>query len=297
MAMTTGIADHYQEMEFLFGCVADPISPESGQAILPRLLNLIPPGHHPAIYVESLRDPMLRAHIRENSLHLLNELKLLHDLKFYLQAANRGSLDLEMGAFLISRFKEDMLTGPEEISLQLDRLAIPLRERLRTIDPDDGPLRLAIFRQYLFEEAGFSGNSRNYYSPENSYITSVLESRKGIPVTLSVIAVLIGQRVGLNISGVSLPGHFIARFKHGNYETYLDPFHQGSIMTQEEVSTFLQRQGLKVEPEYFRVAPTLAILKRMYRNLINYFSARGNVKMEKMIRHHFNILENYSIRS
>src|SRR5438876_6111427 len=71
--------------------------------------------------------------------------------------------------------------------------------------------RVAGLCRYLFHEMGFHGNTRNYYDPANSYFHLVLERRTGIPITLSAVVMAIGARVGLNIAGVGLPGHFVVK--------------------------------------------------------------------------------------
>ena len=87
--------------------------------------------------------------------------------------------------------------------------------------------RIDLFREYLFREKSFKGNTEDYYNPENSYLTSVLDSGKGIPVSLSVLAILVARRVDLPLEGVNLPGHFIVRYDSPDLRLFLDPFNEG----------------------------------------------------------------------
>jgi regulator of sirC expression with transglutaminase-like and TPR domain len=82
--------------------------------------------------------------------------------------------------------------------------------------------RLFLFKKYVFEELGFRGNTENYYDPENSYLTRVLETRRGIPVSLSVLCLLLARRVQFPLSGVNLPGHFILKYQSAGYVMYMD---------------------------------------------------------------------------
>src|ERR671936_78004 len=81
--------------------------------------------------------------------------------------------------------------------------------------------------RYLFHEMGFRGNTQEYYDPRNSYLNEVLDRRTGIPITLSLVAMAVGRRAGLEVAGVGLPGHFIAKAVSGGGEVLFAPFHGG----------------------------------------------------------------------
>ena len=85
---------------------------------------------------------------------------------------------------------------------------------------------------YLFEELGFRGNSSNYYSPDNSYFNRVLETRTGIPITLSLLFVEVGRRMGISLHGVGMPGHFLVGLE--GEEVYFDPFNGGGALAVED---------------------------------------------------------------
>jgi regulator of sirC expression with transglutaminase-like and TPR domain len=87
--------------------------------------------------------------------------------------------------------------------------------------------------RYLFHELGFHGNIHDYFDPRNSYLNDVLDRRMGIPITLAVVAMAIGQRVGLNIVGIGLPGHFVVKACGCSGEVLFDPFHGGRRLTPE----------------------------------------------------------------
>lgn len=289
-----------QEIDFLLTCLVDSDGAESRQVVLERLLPLLPPGVHPARYIESVSDPAARMALREKYQRFLNEIKLRHDLKRLIdnrEIDGGGDVDLEQGAFLIARLSEDAELDPHEFRKSLDALALPLRGMLNAVPDNEHAERLEVFRKYLFEELGFRGNTENYYDPENSYLTHVLQFRQGIPVSLSVLCLLLARRVGLPLSGVNLPGHFILKYQASGYVMYMDAFNEGNLLTESDCLNFLVRQGLEPSAAYLARASALTILKRMYRNLINYHSATGNVRVEKILRQHFSILENCSIRS
>ncbi len=286
-----------RELDSLFSFLTDTKNQESRKVIISRLLDLIPFGHHPMLHIESLSDPALRMVLREKYLKNLNEWKMLFDLKKALRR-NQGELDLETGAFLVSRFSSRTVITPEDFSKKLDEMAGPLIERLIPFDSTEQEMRLEILRQYLFEDLQFRGNSENYYDPENSYITSVLETRLGIPVSLSVLVLLIGKRVDIPLSGVNLPGHFLVRLGNGSgHRLFMDPYNSGNILTEDECFHFLTWQGLEPSPGYLTGSGSMAIIKRMYRNLINFYSSDGNNRIEKNLRQQFSLLHESYTRS
>jgi len=284
-----------KELDSLFTFLTDTRNQESRKIIVTRLLELVPFGHHPIMYIETVNDPALRMILREKYVRNLNEWKMLYDLKKSLRKS-RGEIDLETGAFLVSRFSTKTMMTPEIFRKKLDKLADPLRERLADFGNIEPELQLDILRQYIFEDCGFKGNSENYYDPENSYITSVLESGSGIPVSLSVLVLLIAKRVGIPLYGVNLPGHFLVRLG-GNAANrlFMDPYNSGNILTEEECFHFLTWQGLEASPGYLAGSGSMAIIKRMYRNLINFHASNGNNRIEKNLRHQFSLLhESYT---
>ena len=282
-----------QAVETLLTCLVDTRNKDIRQLIFQRLLELIPIGHHPQAYIEGIEDPGLRVLVRENYSTKLNEVKLAHDLKT-LVCGGQWPLDLEMGSFLIARLDEDTAITPEYFSRRLDELAEPLRSKIERISERQHSRRVDVFCNYLFRDLGFSGDTENYYEPRNSFITRVLESKCGIPVSLSVICLLLARRLKLPLYGVNFPGHFIVAYAAEDFRVYIDPFNSGNLLSERDCLDFLIRQGLEPIQSYLSRASSLTIMKRMYRNLLNYHSAMGNVEMEKVLRRHFSILENYS---
>ncbi|HXG42128.1 MAG TPA: transglutaminase-like domain-containing protein [Dehalococcoidia bacterium] len=114
----------------------------------------------------------------------------------------------------------------------LDELACRCRHQLR---PGSGPYHIiGTINHVLFQQEGFRGNRRDYYDPENSYLNRVLERRVGIPITLSLVYMEVARRLGFPLRGVALPGHFIVKYVGPGEEVFIDPFHEGAILSVEE---------------------------------------------------------------
>jgi len=124
--------------------------------------------------------------------------------------------------------------------------------------------------RYLFHEMGFRGNTQNYHDPRNSYFNQVLDRRTGIPITLSVLAMSVGQRAGLQVVGVGLPGHFVAKAVAEGREVLFDPFHGGRQLTPTDCENLVhQVAGIAIEatPDVLSAVPLRVLVTRMLSNL------------------------------
>jgi regulator of sirC expression with transglutaminase-like and TPR domain len=101
-------------------------------------------------------------------------------------------------------------------------------------------IRVQFLNDYLFGNLGFSGNTDDYYDPRNSYLNEVIDRRQGIPITLSVLYLELGQRLGLNLSGVSFPGHFLVKLPYEGGALVLDPFNGGIALNSQDLLARLQ---------------------------------------------------------
>jgi len=159
---------------------------------------------------------------------------------------------------------------------EIERFAVRLRARLA---PGDGAEeRVAALNRFLFDELGFSGNADHYYDPRNSYLNEVLDRRTGIPITLSVLYMEIGRRIGLALEGVSFPGHFLVRLRLRGAMLVLDPFTGGDALSEADLRERLQRVipeggtgGIPIAElpldQFLEPASKRQILARLLRNL------------------------------
>ncbi len=288
--------ENIKQIETLLTLLPESMGIDAKKALFQKLLATIPFGHHPLRYIEFVNNPDLRCHLRQNFGSTLNELKLIYDWKTII-TRDRENLSLDQSVFLVSRLGQDSDLLPEEFSAKLDEMSFPLMTELSLMDQEDHTGRITALRRYIFEDMGFKGDTDNYYSPENSFLTYVLDNKRGIPVSLSVLVLLIAWRVGLPMYGINLPGHFIVKYYSEDYRIYMDPFNKGNLLTEDECFQFLSWQGLEPLPAYLSTAGVPAIIIRMYRNLINYYSQPGNERVEKTLRQHYNLLQEVYLNS
>jgi regulator of sirC expression with transglutaminase-like and TPR domain len=186
--------------------------------------------------------------------------------------ADDASLALLEAAVAIAQDEYPQL-DTQAVLAEIDALAARLKRR---IPADAVPVqKLRWLNRYFFQELGFAGNVNDYYDPRNSYLNAVLETRRGIPITLSMLYIELASQIGLTARGVSFPGHFLVKLKMPQGEVVIDPF-TGQSLSREELDELLvpyrKRQGLEGEFEvplglFLQAAPARDVLARMLRNL------------------------------
>jgi len=179
-------------------------------------------------------------------------------------------LDLAEAALLIAQEEHPEIDVAAYLR-QLDALAAAVRARL-----PESPAPTEIIQELnaqLFREEGLSGNESEYYDPRNSFLNEVLDRRRGIPITLSVVYLEVGRRLGLSLVGVGFPGHFLVKYASADGDLVLDPFSGGISLSHEELEQRLRRmygEGnpfLSQIPQLLTATSKKEILVRMLRNL------------------------------
>ncbi len=153
--------------------------------------------------------------------------------------------------------------------------------RLEKLLPRDASATLVVetMAQFLHGELGFEGNTQDYYNPDNSLMPKVLETRMGIPISLSLLYIFLGKRCGRGISGINLPGHFIAQLDG----VLFDPFNEGRILKVEDCVEILSQQKLRFNPGYLEPATSRSILQRMLANLLFIYEEIGETDLHTQI--------------
>lgn len=178
----------------------------------------------------------------------------------------------------------------ERYMTEIERMALRLRGRL----PPSGEAeeRIVALNDYLFADLGYLGNIDDYYDPRNSYLNEVIDRKTGIPITLSVLYLEVGRRIGLPLEGVSFPGHFLVRVRLRAGTLVIDPFAGGTPLSEAELRARLQRvvppgvtgnvpfAELPIE-QFLEPASKRQVLSRVLRNLKAIY--RETDKPERML--------------
>lgn len=188
----------------------------------------------------------------------------------------QGAFRLAEGALLIAQEEYPELDYSAYLQ-RLDAMAAHVSSRLGF---ELEPQRIVeTINTYLFTEQQFQGNREEYYDPRNSFLNDVLERKTGIPITLSVLYLDIGRQVGLPLVGVGMPGHFIVQYSAQPQPFWIDPFHQGEVLSRQDCVQLLEklyRQALPWRDDYLRVVNDHEILARMLNNLKAIYVHRGD---------------------
>lgn len=198
-----------------------------------------------------------------------------------------AKLDLAAAALQIAIEEYPDLEVPSYL-MRLDRLAEQTARQLSlTVKPDVIESLDAINRT-LYREEGLSGNSNAYYDPRNSFLNEVLDRGEGIPITLSIIYMEVGRRLGLDIRGVGLPGHFLVKCVTASGEWLIDPFFGGNIVTETECRRRMKQMHGKefsFHHSFLDCVNKRQILGRLLANLKMIYLAQRDFKRA------FNVIE------
>ena len=217
---------------------------------------------------------------------------VIHKIQFHTvkseleQWAAGGGLDLFHGVYLISRFRYPDL-DKQKLSNELDKIKL---EVWLEMNYDLTPLeKVRILNHALYKTFGFQGNTTDYHAPQNSFLNTVLDTRKGNPISLAIVYCLVAQRLNIPVFGVNLPQHFVLAYlddTEHDYKSlafnadwdqelqgrkvlfYVNAFNNGAVFSRKNVEQFLKQIDIEARPEYFMPCSNLELIKRVLRNLI-----------------------------
>lgn len=228
----------------------------------------------------------IKHNVSENVKNLLD--KIVDTLKYknytsevvsYFMAHEK---DIERGAYLVARFAYPDVNF-RKYSEMLDLMAFELKKRIYMVENLYDIVE--VVNRFFFVEKGFRGNFENYYEPDNIFINRVIDRRLGIPITLSLIYILVGRRANIPVYGVGIPGHFVVRYESNGFEIYVDPFNGGKIMARSDCEKLISQLGYSQKDEYLKRATPEMIVKRMFGNLALAYKNNGYIEnAEKLIK-------------
>lgn len=256
-----------------------------------RFVSLGPPTiPHLETAWENSFDAIMQKRI-ETIIHTIQFERLQKALK---QWAKEGSDDLLQGALILSHYQYPDL-DENKVKKQLQQIKqdvwLELNEDLTALE------KVKIINHILFEVHQFSGNITNYHAPQNSFINNVLESKRGNPLMLSVVYMLICKELNIPVYGINLPQHFVLGYinEHANLMDvnnkslsnnmlfYINPFSKGLIFSQKDIDQFLKQLNLEPEAKYYLPCSNVEIIKRCLNNLIFSYEKLGYLeKVEEL---------------
>lgn len=217
---------------------------------------------------ESTFNPNLQRKI-ENLIHTLQYRLLKDRLQEWYDSPDQ---DLLTGLWLVSTYQypDIELTKLKQDLEQIYYEAwLEFRPDLHAFD------QVKVINSVLFSKLRFGANTKNFHSPGNSLINIVLETRKGNPISLCIIYMLVAQKLKLPIYGVNLPNLFILTYKDEKVQFYINAFNRGLIFSRQDIENYIHELRLTPQSSFFEPCSSLEILRRTLRNLVMSFDKMG----------------------
>lgn len=220
--------------------------------------------------------------------------ELVHDLQFSQlkqrleEWKNTEDRDLLTGLWIINTYQYPDIEF-EKLNADMHQIYFEVWTAFKNDLPPYDQVR--IINNVLFNTLRFSANTKNFHSPANSMLSSVLDSKRGNPLTLSSIYLLVARKLGLPIYGVNLPNLFVLTYKSEDYNFYINAFNKGLIFGKKDVFNYLEQLKIEPQEEYFEPCSHLAIILRMLRNLKQAFEKLGDQDKVEEIKELLVLLE------
>jgi len=213
--------------------------------------------------------------------YLIQEIQLNSAKRNLGHWAAEGGTNLFEGAFLVAKHQYPELSY-EYYDQKMEEIKrdiwLELNENLTALE------KVRIINHIFFKIYGFSSNAANFYAPQNNYINHVLETKKGNPITLSILYSSLAQRLEIPIYGVNLPKNFIVAYRNeytlreepqNQILFYVNPFNKGAILGKKEIDYFIKQQSLKPRKEYYLPCSNVETMQRLINNLIYAYDRLG----------------------
>jgi len=221
-------------------------------------------------------------HLREVITRLKNTQCHTEFLEFCARVSVESDFDLEEASFLLSS-TEYVATDMKPFRMILDGIATEVKTHL---EQEGSPSEMRSLSHVLHDKYRFRGNRDRYYEAENTYLNRVLERRVGIPLTLSLLYLLVGRRLDMAIHGVALPGHFIVSW-HGQF---FDPFNHGRLLNEKACQQMVESRGQEFHPSHLSPATSRQVLSRMLMNLARVYEIEEDRQRLSRIRKYLQAL-------
>jgi regulator of sirC expression with transglutaminase-like and TPR domain len=203
-----------------------------------------------------------------------------NDLKLWLHG---GAFDLLQGILVINRYQYPDL-DEQKIINQIE--AIKRDVWIQMMNEASPAEQIKLINHVFYHIYGFSGNTSNHLDPQNSYLSQVLESKKGNQISLAIIYSIVAQKLDIPVYGVNLPQHFILAYvdetQQSDFESgivfYINAFNKGFIFGRRDVDQFLKQLNLKADKQFYEPCSNTEIIKRVLRNLISAYENSGSAE-------------------
>ncbi len=234
-------------------------------------------------YLESAFEQAFDAIQQERIANLVHEIQfgtLKNDLKLWHQS---GAFDLLQGILIINRYQYPDLDDQKIIN-QIESIKRDIWiQMMNEASPKE---QVKLINHVFYNIYGFRGNTSNHLDPQNSFLSQVLENKKGNQISLAIIYSIIAQKLDIPVYGVNLPQHFILAYLDESRESefeggilfYINAFNKGFMFGRRDVDMFLKQLNLKFDKQFYEPCSNTDIIKRVLRNLISAYENLGSAE-------------------
>jgi regulator of sirC expression with transglutaminase-like and TPR domain len=267
------------EVNSLIRLLDDP-DPEIYSHVHDKLLSY---GSEAIEYLESAFEQAFDAIQQDRIANLVHEIQfgiVKNDLKLWFHG---GAFDLLQGILIINRYQYPDL-DEQKIINHIE--AIKRDVWIQMMNEASPVEQVKLMNHVFYHMYGFSGNTSNHQDPQNSYLSQVIETKKGNQILLAIIYSVIAQKLDIPVHGVNLPQHFILAYldesKESEFESgilfYINAFNKGFIFGRRDVDMFLKQLNLTFDKQFYEPCSNTDIIKRVLRNLISSYEHLGSAE-------------------
>lgn len=220
--------------------------------------------------------------------------ELVHELQFSLLKEklkawrDSDEQDLLTGLWLVNTYQYPELDF-DKLNAEMHQIYFEVWTAFNNELPPYDKIR--IINNILFGTLRFSANTKNFHSPGNSMLSNVIETRRGNPISLCSIYLLVANKLGLPVYGVNLPNLFVLTYKSEEVTFYINAFNKGLIFTKQDITNYLEHLKVQPQPEFFEPCKNIEIVKRTLRNLYVAFEKIGDLEKAEEIHELLQIVE------
>jgi len=220
---------------------------------------------------------------------------LIHGLQFSLLKerlinwSETEDQDLLEGMWLVATYLYpdlELANLKKEIEQIYYEIWLEFRNDLTPVD------QIKVLNSVLFNKLKFRANTKNFHSPSNSMLNMVLESKRGNPITLCTIYMLLARKLDMPVYGVNLPNMFIVTYKTKDITFYINAFNRGIVFTREDIDHYLSNININPNPRFYEPCANIEFVKRSFRNLVVAFEKLGEYDKLDEIRSLLNSISN-----
>jgi len=276
-----------REIESLIYLLEDP-DPEVQQGVKKRFKEL---GEHAVPLLDQFRSESIKNSEKETINSIIYNITagtVIEEFANFIEQGVHDRKQLEGALFTLCKFGNPTLRV-REYKKKLDDLTTQIGSDIAYTPAINEKMQILL--QYIFRDLRFRGDSNDYHHPDNAYLDRVIDRRKGLPIMLSCVVLLIARRLDLPFYGVNMPIHFMLMYQTHNQEILIDPFDGGTIVTYNQCCYFLKKNGIDPKPEHLQKADESDILIRCIRNLIHSYAKRQDEKRVEDLRKLLNMAE------